>query len=170
MAKHKALISNRINKTWHITLTEKHWYKISLLRGKKKRKEESAPGLAGRRGGAHLHIDIYLVDVQPSAGVPTAPHSLLKHTLTHTHTLEKKTIPAPFRAVLYTPLAAASVAHLLRQLVGVEDAGHRHLQLVLLLLGLTQRRLPLLQEQVRRVLAGKLLQGQNQRGGVTAGI
>lgn len=51
----------------------------------------------------------------------------------------------------------ASVTHLLRQLVRVEDAGHRHLQLVLLLLGLAQSRLPLLQEQVRRVLAGKLL-------------
>lgn len=53
--------------------------------------------------------------------------------------------------------AAASVAHLLRQLVRVEDAGHRHLELVFLLLGLAQGRLPLLQEQVRRVLASKLL-------------
>ena len=46
---------------------------------------------------SHLHIDIDLVDVQPSAGVlPLAPHSLFKHTHTHTHshtnTLEKKTI------------------------------------------------------------------------------
>lgn len=50
-----------------------------------------------------------------------------------------------------------SVTHLLGNLVGVEDAGHRQLDLVLLLLGLAQRRLPLLQEQVGGVLAGKLL-------------
>ena len=38
---------------------------------------------------SHLHIDIDLVDVQPSAGVlPLAPHSLFKHT--HTHTLSHK--------------------------------------------------------------------------------
>lgn len=60
--------------------------------------------------------------------------------------------------------AQRSVTHLLRQLVGVQDARHRHLQLVFLLLGLAQRQLPLLQEQVRRVLAGKLLQ-ETQRGG-----
>lgn len=51
----------------------------------------------------------------------------------------------------------ASVTHLLRQLMGVEDAGHRHLQLVFLLLGLPQRCFPFLEEQVARVLARKLL-------------
>lgn len=47
----------------------------------------------GGWGDSHLHIDINLVDVQPSAGVrPLAPHSLFKHTRSHTNTLEKKTI------------------------------------------------------------------------------
>ena len=54
-------------------------------------------------------------------------------------------------------VGGGSVTHLLGDLVGVEDAGHRQLDLVLLLLGLAQRRLPLLQEQVRGVLARKLL-------------
>lgn len=42
----------------------------------------------------------------------------------------------------------SSVTHLLRDLVGVQDARYRHLDLVFLLLGLTERRFPLLQEQV----------------------
>lgn len=39
----------------------------------------------------------------------------------------------------------------------VEDSRHRHLDLVFLLLGLTQRRFPLLQEQICGVLSCKLL-------------
>ena len=51
-----------------------------------------------------------------------------------------------------------SVTHLLWDLVRVEDTRDRHLDFVFLLLGLTQRRLPLLQEQICGVLACKLLQ------------
>lgn len=50
-----------------------------------------------------------------------------------------------------------SVTHLLWDFVGVEDARDRHLDFVFLLLRLPQRRLPLLQEQVRGVLTCKLL-------------
>lgn len=51
-----------------------------------------------------------------------------------------------------------SVTHLLGDLVRVEDARDGHLDLVFLFLGLTERRLPLLQEQVGGVLARKLLE------------
>lgn len=47
----------------------------------------------------------------------------------------------------------------------VEDTRDRHLDFVFLLLGLTERRLPLLQEQVGRVLACELLKGQQRHGG-----
>lgn len=60
-------------------------------------------------------------------------------------------------AVVFIPMWRRLVAHLLGELMGVEDAGDGHLQLVFLLLGLPQRRLPLLQEQVCCVLASKLL-------------
>lgn len=63
-----------------------------------------------------------------------------------------------------------SVAHLLGDLVRVQDARHRHLDLVLLLLGLPQRRLPLLQEQVRGVLARKLLQRREERQEVVSAL
>lgn len=45
-------------------------------------------------------------------------------------------------------LSCCSVTHLLGDLMRVEDARDRHLDLVFLLLGLTERCLPLLQEQV----------------------
>lgn len=57
----------------------------------------------------------------------------------------------------------SSVTHLLGDLVRVEDSRDRHLDFVFLLLRLTERRLPLLQEQVGRVLACKLLKGRQRR-------
>ncbi|TNN65400.1 hypothetical protein EYF80_024340 [Liparis tanakae] len=56
-----------------------------------------------------------------------------------------------------------SVTHLLGDLVRVEDARDGHLDLVFLFLGLSKRRLPLLQKQVGGVLAGKLLKRQQER-------
>ena len=170
MAKHKSFNHQRIYKRWQL---KQNLYKISLW-GKKGNRAR----VEGSWVFSHLHIDIDLVDVQPSAGVLfSGPLFFFPHTHTCTQTLETKTYrqeasllsldPSPFRFVLYTPGATAvapSVAHLLRQLVGVEDSGHWHLELVFLLLGLTQRRLPLLQKQVCRILAGKLLQDHTRRG------
>lgn len=101
----------------------------------------------------------------------------LKYSHTHTHTYEKThrrpteeqpqhrfshvfSLFRSQRSVCAVHLRANSVAHLLRYFVRVEDARHGHLQLVFLLLGLTQRRLPLLQEQIRGVLTRKFLQVQ----------
>ena len=54
------------------------------------------------------------------------------------------------------------VLHVLLDLVWADDAGNRQLDLLLLLLGLLDGRLPLLQEQVTVVLTSKLLQANNQ--------
>ena len=106
------------------------------------------------RRNSHLHIGIDLVDKAPL-------------NLTHTHTHLTRGAPSfswlsffqklYMFTVVFVPMWRHSVAHLLRELMGVEDAGDGHLQLVFLLLGLPQRRLPLLQEQVCGVLASKLL-------------
>lgn len=55
-----------------------------------------------------------------------------------------------------------SVTHLLGNLMRVKDTRDRHLDFVFLLLGLTERRLPLLQKQVRCVLTCKLLEQQQR--------
>lgn len=100
----------------------------------------------------------------------------------HTHTLRRKHTDGPQKSSHNTALVvclvclgvsevcvccvcshANSVAHLLGYFVRIEDARHRHLQLVFLLLGLTQRSLPLLQKQVRGVLACEFLQVHRER-------
>lgn len=56
-----------------------------------------------------------------------------------------------------------SVTHLLGYFVWVENARHGHLQFVFLLLGLTQRGFPLLQEQIGGVLTRKFLKGTQRK-------
>lgn len=81
-------------------------------------------GGGAKEDNSHLHIDMDLVDIQPSAEVPPLwPLQRSRHT--HQQRAE------PSRGA-----RQASVTHLLRQLVGVKDSGHGHLQLVLLLLSL----------------------------------
>ncbi len=82
----------------------------------------------------------------------TPTHHTPHHTHTHTHTTHTHTLSHPLS------LPSCSFTHLLRELVRVEDSRDRHLELVFLLLSLTQRRFPLLQEQICGVLARKLLQ------------
>lgn len=80
----------------------------------------------------------------------------------HTNALETKIWKHPLiLGVKVTVAAVTSVAHLFGQLVGVEDTRHRHLELVLLLLGLAKSRLSLLQEKICSVLTSKLLQENN---------
>lgn len=61
------------------------------------------------------------------------------------------------RCVFWGEGGGFSVTHFFWDFVRIEDSRHGHLDLVFFLLGLTQGRLALLQEQVRRVLARELL-------------
>lgn len=124
-------------------------------------------GICARIGGSNKGRFSFtywqnLVDIQPSA---RSPSPILFNTHLHTTTLGRKTTGNVFAPCWTFSLQSWSVgamvtlvAHLLWQLMGVEDAGHRHLELVFFFLGLAQSCLSLLQEEVWRVLTSKLLQ------------
>lgn len=121
-------------------------------------REESVPELGVViRGDSHLHIDRIWSTYNRVPGPPLQFSS--------THTPGRKTTGNVFAPCWTFSLQSWSVgamvtlvAHLLWQLMGVEDAGHRHLELVFFFLGLAQSCLSLLQEEVWRVLTSKLLQ------------
>lgn len=130
--------------------------------------EESVPELGVViRGDSHLHIDRIWSTYNR---VPGPPPPILFNTHLHTTTLGRKTTGNVFAPCWTFSLQSWSVgamvtlvAHLLWQLMGVEDAGHRHLELVFFFLGLAQSCLSLLQEEVWRVLTSKLLQDHTSR-------
>lgn len=124
-------------------------------------------GICARIGGSNKERFSFtywqnLVDIQPSAGVP--PSNSLQHTLAHNHTWKENIRKCLCSLQSWSVGAMVTlVAHLLWQLMGVEDAGHRHLELVFFFLGLAQSCLSLLQEEVWRVLTSKLLQDHTSR-------
>lgn len=93
------------------------------------------------------HIGIDLVDKHPPFRFIFLV-SLIEPLYTRAHT------QISFKSIkLYRRL----FAHLLRELVGIEDSRNGHLEFVLLFLSLTQSSFPLLQKQICGVLARKFL-------------
>lgn len=91
------------------------------------------------------------VDKQPTSGLIFLFVLILTASslYTRTHLTEELEVPRnECEIFMSVKLRRISFTHFLRELVRIEDSWDRHLELVFLLLSLTQSRFPLLQKQI----------------------